>query len=222
MDNIFEAGIDAEYLRLDSLRIFQVDDRMKHKLTACNVHLFPVQVDSITSDDESSVSAPSLLVENQKPKVQKHDASATPRKATPQPKEEHTSENESNINGTMTPPPLLSPISHSTFINTSKKQPDKTSPGAVLFPKEGSIKSSSTAADPKKEQSEMNLPCPSCPEIFKEVDLIELIKHIRTAHGNSPYIKWRISNLDVMPLKCTYCEFSFKTKSVLEKHRIER
>ena len=50
MENIIQAGIDAEYLRLDSLKIVPnqyATDKMKHKLTACNVLLYPLQVNFI-------------------------------------------------------------------------------------------------------------------------------------------------------------------------------
>jgi len=144
-------------------------------------------VESLTSEDDEKV--------EQKPKIEP--------KITNLVSSDSGKNGENKPTGTITPPPLLSPVTC---------PPTKRA-------------ASSTAVESKKENVKSlakKLKCPACPEEFGESDLLEIIKHIRCSHGNNELTRWRIGTHGVMPLKCTYCEYSFKTQKVLEKHRTER
>ena len=82
--------------------------------------------------------------------------------------------------GNETPPPNLSPV---------RLDPNDIVPKIAPEPVDQS------------EAKKLEAKCPECEEVFDNTRLVEMIKHIRDAHGRYALIRWRIVPREIMPLQ---------------------
>jgi len=52
--------------------------------------------------------------------------------------------------------------------------------------------------------------------------IIELLKHIRTTHGNEFVTKYRIRKTKLLPVRCSECQYCFTRKETFKKHLTAR
>ena len=197
-------SLEPSFLKINSLDT-PYDGNNLFKILTCNVSLdFPVQKPNVSIPDVPESAVPEMEVSGNAENSKTYQS-------LPSTTFNETTLNETNINSSLdyedpgTPPPNLSPV--------------RTDPTDMPS---GNIETGKSNQSEGGNKSTLEAKCPECEIIFTDSQIVEMIKHIRDDHGKSALIRWRIVPREILPLQCKYCEYTFKSESVLTKHRTEK